>query len=397
MKKIIILFFVLSFGFVSCITDELLVPQKPSETEHTLFMYMPWSTNLTSFFRQNITDFESALQNNLSLTIDNRLIVFFSSSATEATMFELKNENGNIVRDTLKSYRYPAFTTANGITSIINDVKHFASAKQYSMIVSSHGMGWLPVDTRRSRALSGDYEKYHWEYEGVPLTRYFGGMTSDVQTEVSVLATGIANAGIKMNYIMFDDCYMSSIEVAYDLREATDYLIACPTEIMAYGFPYHIVGKYLIEGHNLQGVCEGFHNFYSTYEYPYGTIAVTITAELDSLALLMKEINQKFSFDPTLLNSIQRMDGYQPVLFFDMADYVSKLCTDTALLNSFSRQFDRAVPPDLSLHTPSFYSMSMGETPINTFSGVTISDPSESTLSNAVETKAETAWYKATH
>ncbi|MDR2909818.1 MAG: Clostripain family protein [Bacteroidales bacterium] len=390
MKKIIILFFVLSFGFVSCVTDELLVPQ---ETEHTLFMYMPWSTNLTQFFKQNITDFESALKNNPSLT-NNRLIVFFSSSATEATMFELKYKNGNIVRNTLKKYINPAFTTANGITSIINDVKYFAPAKYYSMIVSSHGMGWLPVDNERSRALGKDYEKYHWEYDGVPVTRFFGGTTPDVQTEVSVLATGIANAEIKMNYIMFDDCYMSSIEVAYDLKEVTDYLIACPTEIMAYGFPYHIVGKYLIEGTNLQSICEEFYNFYSTYEHPYGTIAVTITAELDNLAVLMKEINRKFLLDTSLLNNIQRMDGYSPVIFFDMGDYVSKLCTDTTLLNRFTHQFDRTVPPDLSLHTPSYYSMSMGTVPVNTFSGVTISDPS---TNNKAGKKAETAWYKATH
>lgn len=394
MKKIIVLLIVLSSGLMSCITDELLVPQKTTETEHTLFMYMPWSTNLTTFFRQNLTDFESALNNNPSLTVTNRLIVFFSSSATDATMFEMKYEDGKIVRKTLKTYISPAFTTAKGITSIINDVKHFAPAKNYSMIVSSHGMGWLPVDDGSSRALGDDDEKYHWEYEGVPLTRYFGGTTSDVQTEVSTLATGITNAGIKMNYIMFDDCYMSSIEVAYDLKEVTDRVIACPTEIMAYGFPYHIVGKYLIEGNDLQSVCEEFYDFYSAYDYPYGTIAVTVTAEVDSLAALMKEINQKFSFNTSLRNGLQRMDGYSPVVFFDMGDYVSKLCTDAALLNRFKSQFDRTVPPAMRFNTPSYYSMSMGAVPIYTFSGTTISDPS---INAKAAQKTETAWYKATH
>lgn len=41
-----------------------------------------------------------------------------------------------------------------------------------------------------------------------------------------------------MEYILFDDCYMSSLEAAYDLRHVTRHLIACPTEIMAYGMPY---------------------------------------------------------------------------------------------------------------------------------------------------------------
>lgn len=43
---------------------------------------------------------------------------------------------------------------------------------------------------------------------------------------------------MKMEYILFDDCYMSSLEAAYDLRHVTRHLIACPTEIMAYGMPY---------------------------------------------------------------------------------------------------------------------------------------------------------------
>lgn len=386
MKKIVILIFILSFVLVSCEKDD-----PASVTEHTLFMYMPWSTDLTSYFRQNIADFETALQDDILK--NNRLIVFFCSSATEATMFELTYEKGKNVRTTLKEYVNPSFTTAEGITSILNDVTHYAPANHYSMIVSSHGMGWLPVPTG-VRTLKGDNEKYHWEYDGVPLTRYFGGKTSDVQTDVTTLAKGIADAGIKMDYMLFDDCYMSSIEVAYDLKDVTDYLIASPTEVMAYGFPYHAVGKYLVGNVNLKGVSEGYYTYYSNYTYPYGTIGVTVTAEVEKLATVMKEINRRFSFDPASLNDVQRMDGYSPVIFFDMGDYVSKLCTDDDLLTQFRSQFDRAVPPDLSLHTPSYYSASMGKVNIRAFSGMTISDPS---MNVKTETKTETAWYKATH
>lgn len=46
-----------------------------------------------------------------------------------------------------------------------------------------------------------------------------------------------------MEYILFDDCYMSSLEVAYDLRHVTRHLIACPTEIMVYGMPYSHIGE----------------------------------------------------------------------------------------------------------------------------------------------------------
>lgn len=46
-----------------------------------------------------------------------------------------------------------------------------------------------------------------------------------------------------MEYILFDDCYMSSVEVAYELKEATRFLIASTSEMMAYGMPYATVGS----------------------------------------------------------------------------------------------------------------------------------------------------------
>lgn len=42
----------------------------------------------------------------------------------------------------------------------------------------------------------------------------------------------------------------------------------------------------------------------------------------------MKEINHRYTFDPSLTSSLQRLDGYYPVIFFDYGDYVSKLCPD---------------------------------------------------------------------
>ena len=74
---------------------------------------------------------------------------------------------------------------------------------------------------------------------------------------------------------------MSSIEAAYYLKDVTHYLIACPTEIMAYGFPYHKCGKYLLGNPDYEKVCKEFYNFYANYESPYGTIAVTDCTNLD--------------------------------------------------------------------------------------------------------------------
>ena len=42
---------------------------------------------------------------------------------------------------------------------------------------------------------------------------------------ISTLADAISDAGLEMEFILFDDCYMSSVEVAYDLRHVTGHII----------------------------------------------------------------------------------------------------------------------------------------------------------------------------
>lgn len=378
---------VLCLSVVSCGKNEDSEPE--GENIRTLFMYMPWSSNLTDDFRKNISDMEKNISSN---GLQNeKVVVFLSTSPSEAEMFELCYHNGKCERKPLKKYSKPELTTATGITAILNDVRASAPAKTYSMTIGCHGMGWIPVNRTRGGALPGN--KMHWDYEGVPETRFFGGMTAEYQTDISTLAEGIRGAGMEMEYILFDDCYMSSIEVAYELKDVTDYLIGSTSEIMAYGMPYATMGKHLLGVPDYGAMCREFHDFYSSYEeMPCGTIAVTDCSELDNMARIMKEINSRYSFDGSLTESLQRLDGYTPTLFYDFGDYVAHLCGDPALLQEFEKQLTRTVP--YKAHTDNFYSMVSGIIPINTFSGITTSDPSANTLADG---KANTRWYAATH
>lgn len=389
MKKLaFILLLITSFTLLSCEKDEL-----PDRVEQTVFMYLPWSTNLKSYFETNISDFETVVKQ--GVLKNEKIIVFLSTTPTQAELFELEYDNGECNRKKLKNYTNPAFTTAEGISSILNDVKTFAPAGRYAMTIGCHGMGWLPVASAASATKRHSLgQKKHWEYEGVPMTRYFGGLSSKYQTNTTTLAEGIARAGMKMEYILFDDCYMSSIEVAYDLKDVTDHLIACPTEIMAYGMPYAEIGTYLLGKVDYKAICDAFYDFYSTYDIPCGTIGVTVTSELENLTSVMKEINGKYTFPASSLHTVQPMDGYNPTIFFDYGDYVATLCKeDEKLLARFEAQLERTVP--YKRHTPYYFSaVSYELNKINAYSGVTISDPSIDLEASA---KYGTAWYLATH
>lgn len=379
----------------ACDDDDDVMTEK--EKTQTLLMYMPWSGNLTSYFLVNIKDMGKAIQT--GILKHERVLVFLATSRNRASMFELVyNERGDTcIRKPLKSYENHPCTTAEGIASLLEDMKSFAPADRYSMTIGGHGMGWLFVNKSRSYPLSADTKRtepfYHWEYTEGPLTRYFGGTSSDTQTNISTLAEGISSAGLHMEYILFDDCYMSCVEVAYELRHVTDHLIASTSEIMAKGMPYEEMGAHLVGQIDYEAICESFHTFYSSYSTPCGTIAVTRTGELEPLAGIMKEINTRFTFDQSLADSLQELDGYTPCMFYDYGDYVARLCPDTAMLNRFNTQLTRTVIHHR--HTPYYYSAISGrKEKINRFSGITCSDPSTHRLT---QQKDSTSWYKATH
>jgi len=374
-------------------------PPKPEVAPQTVLMYFPWSGNLTDYFRTNIADMEKVVAS--GVLNGERVLVFFMDAPASAELFELRYRNGKCIRETVKRYETaPAVTTADGIASILGAVRTTAPAQRYAMTIGSHGMAWLPAArtaTDRASAGAAPAEKEYWEYasDGYPLTRWFGGLTAAYQAEIETLAEGIARTGMKMEYILFDDCYMSSIEVAYALRGVADHLIGSPCEVMATGFPYADMGRYLIGEVDYAAICEAFYDFYISYQWPHGTIGVTNCAELDALADVMRRINDRYTFAATQnLDELQALDGYSPVRFFDMGDYVRHLCGDAALLAEFEEQLERTVPAAYRRHTPEYYSN--GRTfPIHTYSGITTSDPSISSLT--VDAKRRTEWWRATH
>ena len=376
----------------------------------TLLMYMPWSGDdsaLTSYFWQNISDMKTAYGK--SGAADERIVVFISATATDGYMFDIDDYRG-CSSSALAQYRHissPSITTAEGIASLIGDMKAMAPARTYSMTIGCHGMGWLPVDgkTKGFGAAAATHFIPYWQNAtpGGAMTRFFGGTSTQYQVETATLAEAIALTGTKMGFILFDDCYMSSIEAAYDLRHAADYIIACPTEVMADGMPYATIGAHLLGTPDYGAVCQGFISHYSSSGYPYGTIGVTACAELDSLASIMRRINSAYKFDASLTDSLQRMDGYTPAIFHDYGDYVAHLCADSALLAQFNEQLARAVP--YKGHTAEFPSMSRADGApyhggvytytIRAYSGTTTSDAS--TNQKATGSRESTAWYKATH
>lgn len=383
-------------GLCACLTvmfftacNDIDSPENTPKTEKTLFLYLPWSStsqqpyqrNLYSYFINNIESIEQAIKEQGGMG-NTRLITFISLSPSYSALIENKYQNGNCVRDTLKRYYNYSYTTPSGIASLLNDVKAVAPAPTYAMIIGCHGNGWIPRDVK-------NYYR----------SRSFGGIDTQYQTELTDLAEGIEQATMPMQFIAFDDCYMAGIEVAYDLKDVTKYVIASTSEIMADGLPYKKIWSSLASTNpNYQAIVNGFYTYYTQHSYPYGTLSVIDCSQLENMATWMKGINNRYTFDTSHLNDLQKLDGMAQTIFFDMESYINNLC-DANDRMQFSTLVARLVP--FHVHTPyiytdlSNYNGGITTIAINTFCGITISDPTTNTY--VVDRKSMTEWWKATH
>ncbi len=363
-------------------------PPVPPVEKNTLFVYMPWASDLHSFFLNNLNDMETALKDYEAA--GQRIIVFEAQSSKTARLFEINlDDAGQPQRDVIEEYTVGGFTDASGLEALFRRVMKEAPADSYSLAVGAHGMGWLPKPTASTQRAATGF-KPHWEYEGRPLTRYFG--SEGYQTDLSTLSEGLERAGMDLEFVLFDDCYMASVEVAYELRHAARYLIASTCEIMAYGMPYSDMLQYLFGKPDYKKATESFYNFYSSYQYPYGTLSVIDCQEVEALAKEMKKINDTYTWDASQSGNVQVLDGYSPAsIFFDLGDYV-RVLTSEETNSSFKEALEAAVP--YKVNTPQYYSQSNGKHDIRAFSGLTISDLS---TNSRAESKTTTAWWEATH
>lgn len=379
----------------------------------TVFMFFPWSNSLLSDFRRTVEDMQTVVaQRSMK---DERIMVFMATSEREAVLFELKKQNGRCLTDTLRRYSDRPFTSRQWLTSLFSEVMTLAPASRYGMVVGCHGLAWVPVQGQRNaRKKLGSQERIdeednlykkekidkegepndlmHFEVQGPVTTRFIGGTYPETQIETTDLADAMADAGFHTEYILFDACYMSSVEVAYELKDVTHYLIASPTEVLSYGFPYITMGKHLLGTPNYKGIVDSFISFYSSYNLPYGTVAVTDCTQLDALAAIAQQINAAAA-EQLVPNGVQIMDGYSPTLFYDLGHLMSLKDAGTVLTAAFAEQLDKTVP--YKGNTGQYFT-ALKDAPVDIkhYSGL---NTSQGSLNHMADRLSETAWYKATN
>ena len=387
-----------------------------SVNKQTILVFYPWtgsqsSTGLLGYLQNNIDSICDGIIDRKGLN-NSRVLVFLSDKYNHSTLYDLQYNatTKSVDRVPLKEYEGASYASAEGIADIMNEVKTQASALNYALIVGVHGCGWTyasdwsryPYYARPSVTRPSDNNFSGIQFgpdPNAPLTRFFGSVSlAENAMDISTLAEGIRESGLKMQYILFDACYMSNIETAYELKDVTNYMIASGSEIMAAGLPYRSMWSYLNSSTpNYSSIVSTSVNFYkNNSSAPYCNLAAIDCRQVEKLASVMKDINAENQLQASVnLDSIQHLDGFRPNLFYDLETYVDSLHPSGYLLDQFKNQLKLTIKA--SDHTDEAYTFiySYDSFKIKNYCGITISDPSQHSV--AIKGREKTGWWKATH
>jgi len=198
---------------------------------------------------------------------------------------------------------------------------------------------------------------------------------------------------VRFDYILFDACSMGSIEVAYELRQKTGFIVASSLPVLYTGFPYEdILPELLSPRPDLRKVAKGYFDYYQqimTGIFQSATISVIDTGELEKLALATRRIVETQSFDRSAFDrtSVQRLDAYGEQYLFDFMDFINK-AFPAANKSELTGQLNKAVL--YKAHTAKF--MNLFE--INTFCGLSCYIPLES-RGDLNDYYRQLEWYQA--
>lgn len=339
--------------------------RKGTTSDQTFIIYAMADNNLWSYLSRNVEAAKRYVATGLPENA--RILIYWDGQreyfGEKLTMLtELVCEDGQAVEYILKKYDDQNSADPAVMRQVLSDAQSFAPAESYGISLLAHGTGWFPpelVDLRQP--VSGSTHMEHdLRRPEEALTRAYGPDGTEYMS-VEDLAQGLQQ--IDFDYVIFDLCFMSSIEALYALRDVAPYIMASPTEVMGAGIPYDrmlpiILNTGLSVRDRLAKAAEDIVAYYDVQTYPSAAFTVIDTKWLPKVADAVKAI---FEGDTTVpdLEAIQELEILQEHAFFDLTSYLRNITEDSsdAARMAFA-DFEATLAETViyQKHTPQIYS-----------------------------------------
>lgn len=337
-----ILFFLIAAAaciFTGCGSSS---PDEPDPTPplqrhtRTVLVYMAANNNLSSYATADINEMIAGAS---GIPAGSRLLVFRHHTDGTQRLIEIRPDGTTVdvadYDDSLSSL------TVDRMSRVISDSEAYGNTDSFGLVLWSHATGWLS-DT-------GVIEE-----KSTVKPRSFGfDNNGRVRMKLSSLAKALS--GRKYVFIYFDCCHMATVEVAYELRNLTPQIAACPTELGLDGMPYHTNIPYLFAPS--PKLDDAIKSTFDTYKNTGIGCAITLiqTTGLDNLAAATLEIHRRCA-EPANYSRVSYVrPSVVPTGMYDMYDYYKAMAesAEPALFSQWKNAF-RSVVADFHT-TPSVY------------------------------------------
>ncbi len=316
---------VLSFLLFSCNKQEK--EDFSNMQKNISLIYMIADNDLATFAVKDINEMER----NFVPNDTDKILIYIDASPVlglprNPVLLELQHdETDKIKSKIIFSYPQQNSTDKEVFKMILNDAIRYNGMqnKTKGLVLWSHGNAWLPSKYHISTDEKSVFE--HSENKEIRF-KYFGKDYSPTESVMEIKELADALSPYHFNYIIFDACFMGSIEVFYELKNSTDFFIASPSEILSDGFPYDkIIPRMIKKEVDLKGICKDFYNYYNQKSGSLQSGAITLlnTNYLDDFALFCKS-NLLPNWVVSKLNIIQQYTRNNENLLFDLKQLLDR-------------------------------------------------------------------------
>lgn len=365
-------------------------PTKPvqKQPQRTVLAYIVSDNSLNYFSDSDINEMLEGIK-----SVDtqvNNLLVYADSNTTPVLYRITKDKKGNAIKEIIREYDEQVSTTPQVMKEVCSTVFSNYPAQSYGLIYWSHGEGWKPMPLAATRWIGQDK----------------GDGTTDY-TNIDELKQVLASVP-HLDFLLFDACFMMSVEVAYALRDEADYIIASPTEIPGPGAPYDVLVPAMFKKEGSIKIAQAYYEHYNAlYDSGknnsdnYWTAGVSIAAlKTSALSALAQATNQALSKAtsinlPAIKSNLYDYDQRPKssnlyVGYYDMVQLMQALCTESDFA-TWKIAFDSAMAYYQS--TPLNFSSYAGMFSMEGTCGLSHYLPTGNTSLNAAY--AQTDWYSA--
>lgn len=155
--------------------------------------------------------------------------------------------------------------------AILQYVKDHHAASSYGVVLWSHASGWLPATGKtRSSDIMSRNKSFGIDNEQNTMSNV------GKQMDISDIADALERFG-GTDFVFFDACFMQTIEVAYELRNATKYIIASPAEIPGPGADYQTMIPACFQKEDwAEAMTSAYYDSYCDMKSGYGLVISSV-------------------------------------------------------------------------------------------------------------------------